>query len=248
MVRQLSPSTSLQFARYWSRGRLRIRPSSAAMDEGQGCRGWPMSESWLTRSSPTQPDSSDSRSGLVDRYPWPINKEAAEVRRVGSEHHRFMGISGMGGDDGVDTSRDPTSSGSFDPKSQLARSTGRCLISVYGSDPPDQLVDRSVLGATGDRLGKRHGRNDGLPSMLEEITQHPSKLLVACSPIDHPGVEHNCGIAHDDAADRILAARRPARCLIGSGVGSLASSSSRYSRNARRRSSRSSLSSRAAST
>jgi len=207
-----------------------------------------MSESWFTRSSPTQPDSSDGRSGLVDRYPWAINKEAAEVRRVGSEHHRLMGISGMGGDDGVDTSRHPTSTGSFDPKSQLARPTGRCLISVYGPDPTDQLVDRSVLGATGDRLRKRHGRNDGLPAMLEEITQHPSKLLVACSPIDHPGVEHNCGIAHDDAADRILAARRPARCLIGSGVGSLASSSSRYSRNARRRSSRSSLSSRAAST
>ena len=207
-----------------------------------------MSESWFTRSSPTQPDSSDGRSGLVDRYPWAINKEAAEVRRVGSEHHRLMGISGMGGDDGVDTGWHPTCTGSFDPKPQLPRSTSRCLLSVYGPDPTDQLVDRSVLGATGDRLRKRHGRNDGLPAMLEEITQHPPKLLVACSPIDHPGVEHNCGIAHDDAADRILAARRPARCLIGSGVGSLASSSSRYSRNARRRSSRSSLSSRAAST
>jgi hypothetical protein len=41
-----------------------------------------------------------------------------------------MGISGMGGDDGVDTGWHPTCTGSFDPKSQLARPTGRCLLSV----------------------------------------------------------------------------------------------------------------------
>ena len=61
-----------------------------------------MSKSWL-QGAPQLSQYLDGRSGLVDRYPWAINKEAAEVRRVGSEHHRLMGISGMGGDDGVDT-------------------------------------------------------------------------------------------------------------------------------------------------
>ena len=56
-------------------------------------------------------------------------------QKVGSEHHRLMGISGMSGDDGVDTGRHPTGTASFDPRSQLARPTGRCLLSVYGPDP-----------------------------------------------------------------------------------------------------------------
>jgi hypothetical protein len=63
-----------------------------------------------------------------------------------------MRVSGMGGDDGVDAGRRPTGTGPFDPKSQLTRPTGYCLISIYGPDPIDQLVDRSVLGTAGDRL------------------------------------------------------------------------------------------------
>jgi len=97
------------------------------------------------------------------------------VRR---EYHSLLRISGVGSDDSVDAGRLMPRAGPFDPKPQPSRSTSRRLVGIHGPDPINELIHWSVLGATGDRLRKRHGRNHRLPAMLEEITQYGSELTV----------------------------------------------------------------------
>ena len=206
----------------------------------------------MSRSSPADPSQllAGNRRlvlGLLDPDAREIRKQSAQVRGVGAENDAGACVGGVGGDDGINAARDAASTGMLHAEPQVTRTTSRGLRGVDGAEPMDDLVGRRVLPTPSDHLRENHRGDDGVPSGLDEIAQHPAKLWVGDRLVDHSRVKNGDGVAHRSMEARSLSALRAARRLVGSGVGSAASSSSRYSRNARRRSSRSSLSSRAAS-
>jgi len=109
-------------------------------------------------------------SRLLDRHPLAIGQETAQVRWVRwvrCEYDCLTCICCVRSDDGDDATWSPTRTGPLDSEPQVACTPGRRLVRIHGPNPIDNLIDRGVLRATSDCLGKGHGRNHRLPPMLE---------------------------------------------------------------------------------
>jgi hypothetical protein len=156
-----------------------------------------------------------------------IGEESSQVGCVGGEYHGRAGIDGVRGHNRINATGYSSNASALHAVAEMPSSPSYGLRCVHGVESPDHVVDRGIIRSTGDRFREDDRRNEGLPTILKELTQDPTEFLVARRLIDHTRVEDDNRLAHVVIVSRILEARRWARRFVCSDAGSPTSSSSR---------------------